>query len=62
MNGSDLIALATRHIGDGVKARNWIELPHPFLSGKTPLELIGTPVGDALVLQSLLTIAYGALR
>jgi uncharacterized protein (DUF2384 family) len=61
MNGSDLVALATRYIGDEVKARKWMKLPHPFLGGKTPLEPVGAPEGDALVLQSLLAIAYGAL-
>jgi len=61
MTGSDLVAVATRYIGDQAKARKWIELPQPFLGGKTPLELVGTTEGDALVLESLLAIAYGSV-
>ena len=61
MNRSELLAVATRYIGDETKARNWIESPHPFLGGKTPIELVVTTEGDALVVQSLLAIAYGTL-
>jgi len=61
MNEDDLLAVVTRYIGDEDKARRWIEVPHPFLGGNMPLELIGTSEGEELVLQSLMAIAHGGL-
>lgn len=61
MNEVELLAVATRYIGDEKKARQWIEGPHPFLGGVTPLQLVGTPEGDELILRSLMSIAYGGL-
>jgi uncharacterized protein (DUF2384 family) len=61
MNEICLLAAATRYIGDEENAKQWIQAPHPFLGGKTPLELVGTAEGDELILQSLMSIAYGGL-
>jgi uncharacterized protein (DUF2384 family) len=61
MNEVALLEEATHYIGDASKAGQWIEQPHPFLGGKTPLEIAGTAEGDELILESLMSIAYGGL-
>lgn len=43
MDENDLVAMATRYLGDEAKARKWIKLPHPFLAVRRLLSLLEPP-------------------
>ena len=47
--------------GDAEKARRWLRSPVEHLGGKTPLEMLATEAGTALVRESIGAIAYGGL-
>jgi len=52
---------AAEAFGDQSKALAWMRRPNVALLGKTPLEMIATEAGAALVRQSLGVIAYGGV-
>ena len=52
---------ATDAFGDQAKALAWMRRPNVALLGKTPLEMIATEAGTALVRRSIGVIAYGGV-
>ena len=52
---------AVEAIGDAEKAMRWLRSPVRHLGGRTPLEMIATEAGTALVRESLGAIAYGGV-
>ncbi len=52
---------AAEAFGDRTKALTWMRRPNVALLGKTPLEMIVTEAGTALVRRSLGVIAYGGV-
>ena len=52
---------ANEAFGDPAKAMAWMRRPNSALLGKTPLDMIVTEAGAALVRRSLGVIAYGGV-
>jgi putative toxin-antitoxin system antitoxin component (TIGR02293 family) len=56
-----VITEAAEAFGDTAKALSWMRRPNTALLGKTPLEMIATDAGTALVRRALGVIAYGGV-
>jgi putative toxin-antitoxin system antitoxin component (TIGR02293 family) len=56
-----ITAEAFEGFGDPDKAMSWMRRTNRALGGKTPLEMIATEAGTALVRRSLGAIAYGGV-
>jgi len=58
----EVLAEATEAFGgDAEKAQRWLRSPVPHLGGKTPIEMLATGNGAALVRESIGAIAYGGV-
>lgn len=56
-----LLVEAADAFGDAAKALKWMRRSNIALSGKTPLDMIATEAGTALVRRALGVIAYGGV-
>ena len=59
--GKVLVEALDAFEGDGDKVLGWLRSPVRHLGGKTPMEMLATEAGTALVRESLGAIAYGGV-
>jgi putative toxin-antitoxin system antitoxin component (TIGR02293 family) len=53
--------LAIDMIGDGGKAKNWLQRPNAYLGEKPPVQMLETEIGTDRVMESLYAIGYGGV-
>ena len=59
--GKVLVEALDAFEGDGDKVLGWLRSPVRHLGGKTPMDMLATEAGTALVRESLGAIAYGGV-